>query len=251
MTKSRSVIWGGAEITLWDVFRLSRRFWVLMAVGILLTAAGTIHAWGGSGAFSGRARVSLLAPPEIRGNALVQTPISLVALAGVLAHTTGGPGGDAQSVSDDVTLLGEGVTDGYSVRQPSVGGQWEYRFEDSVLDVQSAGPTLGRAEEQMRAALASISSTLNELQDRAGVVPDQRVTVQLGPGEPAFTYEHGSRVRATLMTALLGLILSFSLPVVYARFGRQGKSELDGRGSGTRARVLGIDTELAAQDQLR
>ena len=199
-----------------------------MVVGLILTAFGTLQAWESKGAYSGRARVALLAPQPIRGNALVQTTTSLVALAGLIAHTTGGPGGDAQSVSDDVTLLGEGVTDGYSIRQPNAGGQWEYRFEESVLDVQSAGPTLGRAREQMTTALSSISSSLTELQDRAGVTPDQRVSIQLGPGEPVFSYEHGSPTRAALMSALLGLLLSFSLPVVYVAFTRPGDSRFTG-----------------------
>jgi hypothetical protein len=225
VTCARSAFWGGVEITLWEVFRLNRRFWVLTVVGLILTATAAFHAWDSTGAYSGRARIALLAPQQVRGNALVKTTISLIALAGILAHTTGGPGGDAQSVSDDVTLLQEGVTDGYGIRQPNAGGQWEYRFEVSVVDVQSAGPTLDRAQEQMSSALAKISSTLAELQDRAGVAPDQRVSIQLGPGEPVFTYEHGSRMRATLMSAALGVILSFTLPVIYARFGRPGKSE--------------------------
>ncbi len=73
----------------------------------------------------------------------------------------------------------------------------------------------------MRTALDSIASTLAALQDGSGVAADQRITVQLGPGDPAFTYEHGSTTRATLATILLGLILTFSVPVVYERFLRR------------------------------
>lgn len=194
-----------------------------MVFGLVLTAAGTLHAWDSAGSYSGHARIVLLAPPEVRGNALVQTSISLVALAGILANTTGGPGGDAQSVSDEVTLLGEGVTDGYSIRQANAGGQWEYRFEAPVIDIQSAGPTERRARDQMSTALASVSATLTGLQDQAGVMPAERVSMKINPGEPVFTYEHGSRTRAALMTAVVGVIVSFSLPVIYARFGRPNK----------------------------
>ncbi len=117
-------------MTIWDILRINRRWWVLVLIGLLLTSLATLIVRDHEGAYSGRARVTFLAPQPLRGNALAQTTSSLIALAGIVAHTTGGPGGDAQSVSDEVTLVGEGVTDGYSIRQPNAGGQWEYRFEE-------------------------------------------------------------------------------------------------------------------------
>lgn len=206
-------------MTIWEVFRVSRRLWVVVVIGLLLTAWATTTVRNEPGAYSGQARVTLLAPESIRGNAVARSPESMIALAGVIAHLTQGTGGDAQSVSNQVTLLGEGVRDGYSIRQPNRGGQWVNQFDDAALDVQSAGPTLNRAQEQMNAALNSINAALDSLQ--VGVPEDERVTTHLGPGDPAFTHENGSMMRATIATVLLGLILTFTAPMVVDRFQRR------------------------------
>jgi hypothetical protein len=202
-------------LTIWDVIRVSRRLWPMVLIGLALTGLVTVTVRNQPGAYSGHARVTILAPEPFRGNAVAKTSDSLVALAGVVAYLAMGAGGDARSVSDQVTLLDEGVRDGYSIQQPNAGGQWVFNFQDAVLDVQSAGPTLERSQQQMDAALDSIYNSLDKLQ--ASVAPDQRVTVHLSQGDPAFTYDHGSTMRATLATVLLGLILTFATPMIAER----------------------------------
>uniref|UniRef100_UPI001F43AFEB PfkB family carbohydrate kinase n=1 Tax=Cellulomonas citrea TaxID=1909423 RepID=UPI001F43AFEB len=39
-----------------------------------------------------------------------------------------------------VTLASQGVLAGYQIRQPDQGSQWVHEFNDTALDVQSAGP---------------------------------------------------------------------------------------------------------------
>lgn len=202
-------------MTIWEVFRAGRQLWMVVVVGLILTAAATITVRNEPVAFGGQARVTLLAPETIRGNAIARSPESMIALAGVIAHLTQDGGGAGQSVSGQVTLLGEGVSDGYSIRQPNRGGQWVNQFDDAALDVQSAGPTLQRAEEQMDAALDRINAALDALQ--ADVPADERVTTHLGAGDPAFTSGHGSKARATAATTLLGLLLTFTAAVLIDR----------------------------------
>jgi hypothetical protein len=198
---------GGCRLTVWDLLQLCRRFWILVVAGVAATAACAVSVVQQPGTYSGEVDVVLLAPPSATYNVFAETTSSLVMLAGVVARISGGPGGAARSVSDEVTLVGEGTHVGYSIQQPNAGGQWEYRFEQPVLHVESAGRTLGEAESQMNLALANVREALDKLERESQVSASSLVTLQMTPNEPVYTLLHGSRSRASAATAAAGLLL--------------------------------------------
>ena len=204
-------------MTIWDLLLLSLRFWVITVVGIALTAAAVLLVGQQPGVFRGQVNVILLQPEPFPGNALAETTDSLISTTGVVAQLVGGQGGTSRSVSDQVTLVGEGLRQGYSVRQPNSGGQWEYRFESPVLDVQSAGPTLGDARAEMSAALTRIEAVLDKLQSDASVDAALRIRTQLSPNQPVYTYAHGSRIRAYAGALMSGALATFGGVLVAER----------------------------------
>lgn len=204
-------------MTIWDLLLLSLRFWVVTVVGFALTAAAVPLVGQQPGIFSGQVNVILLQPEPFPGNALAETTDSLISTTGVVAQLVGGQGGTSRSVSDQVTLVGEGLRQGYSVRQPNSGGQWEYRFETPVLDVQSAGQTLDDARAEMNAALTRIEDVLDKLQSDASVDETLRIRIQLSPNQPVYTYAHGSRARALAGTLLTGVLVTFGGVLVAER----------------------------------
>ncbi|NMM31889.1 MAG: hypothetical protein HHJ10_12845 [Cellulomonas sp.] len=196
-------------MTIWDLLQLSLRFWVVTVVGFALTAAAVLLVGHQPGVFSGQVNVILLQPEPFPGNALAETTSSLISTTGVVAHLVGGQSGTSRSVSDQVTLVGEGIQHGYTVRQPNSGGQWEYRFETPVLDVQSAGTTLGDSRAEMSAALTRIEDVLDKLQSDASVDKALRIRIQMSPNQPVYTYAHGSGTRAYAGTLLTGALVTF------------------------------------------
>ena len=196
----------GVSMTIWDVLGLARRYAIVALLGLGVTAWFTLQAWDQPGAYRSQVNVRLLPPPAPTGNALIDTTDSLTSTAGVVVRMVGGPTGTAGSVSSTVSLAGEGVVRGHSIRQQNVGGQWEQKFVDPVLDLQSVGPTKDAAAAEMDVALSSVSDALDTLEDRAGVAPDARIRVELSPSTPVVAYAHGSRTRSVAATLLLGAI---------------------------------------------
>ena len=195
-------------MTIWDLLHLCRRLWAAVLVGMTLTIGCAVVVIHQSGTYSGEVDVILLAPPSQTRNVFAETTSSLVMLAGVVARISGGPGGAARSVSDNVTLVGEGQDDGFSIAQPNAGGQWEYRFERPVLHIESAGSTQEMAAAQMNLAVTTVRRTLQTLESRSAVSPASMVRIQMAPAEPAYTFVHGSRSRALGATGLIGILLT-------------------------------------------
>ncbi|OZB87802.1 MAG: hypothetical protein B7X41_11525 [Microbacterium sp. 14-71-5] len=179
-----------------------------VAATVLLLGTGAVawNAWEQpSATVVGEVRVVLLPPDHALPNALAETTTSLISLAGVVARGVGGFEGP-QTVDSDVTLASQGVRLGYSVRQPSLGGQWETSFQDPVVDVQAVGPTQEVAATQLGLGLARVGSELTKIQDRESVPADQRVRVRLSPADPVYTLQKGSRTRALGATVLAGTV---------------------------------------------
>lgn len=193
-------------MTIWDVFGLARRFFLVSLLGIALTAWFGSLAWDQPGAFRSQVNVLLLPPVTPIDNALITTPDSLGATAAVIIRMVGGPSGNAGSVSSTVSLAAEGIARGHSVRQPNIGSQWEPKYVDPTLEIQSVGGTKAEADAEMSTALASVRDALTQLEARRGVDQANRIRVELSPSQPSVVYVHGSRTRAVGATLLVGLV---------------------------------------------
>jgi len=197
--------------------RLRRRvnlFSVLLAlVGILLTAGVAERVRSTPGVYWSEVRVVLLAPPsQTNQNTLQTSSSSLIALAGVLARNVGSST-PVNAVSDSVTLVGEGVRHGYRVRLPDSGGQWATNFDQQLVDVQAAGPTVADVSKTMNDVLARISRELTSLQTSLGVDKFNWISSTQSPPTVPIYYQRGSRTRALGATLILGFGLTLALIV--------------------------------------
>lgn len=188
-----------------------RRRWYLFSLGLVLTGIFAVQAARAPGVYFAQVYVVFLPPNGASANALagVDTDNNLIHMAGIVGRVISqGPG--AQPVSDGVTILGEGLTSGYSVRQPNDGGQWVVNFDKPELDVQVAGRSPRQVSETLSQVLARIDSELQGLQVAAGTAPDNMIQTRLSPPIPYVYVVRGSRVRAGLFSLLLGLGLTIS-----------------------------------------
>ena len=210
-----------------DLLRMMARRWPVVVAGLAATAVLLIYISSLSGVYRSQVNVVLVPPPSVPINDLDNSNESLIATAGVIATLVNGPISNERSVSQGVSLTGEGVYSGYSVRQPNSGGQWDYRFDNPVLDVQATGATLAEAEANMDIALQLILDTLVTIQIDAGASSADMIETTLNPAEPQYYYDRGSRSRALGATVILTAALTIAAVIVVDR------------GVGSRPRRLG------------
>lgn len=189
-------------MTIWDLMATLWRRRVTTLVCLTLSAVALLLVAGDHRVYNGHVAVLLLSPDQESGNALSSTTDSLIAMAGVVSRAANGAQDRPLTVSSDLTVASLGTTVGWSIRQPTVGGQWEVRFEDPLVDIRSTGPTLEVAQEQMALALARAQEALTGLQDQENVPQDVRIRTELSPAQPTYTVQSGSRIRALAITAL-------------------------------------------------
>lgn len=188
-----------------------RRRWYAVALGLIATALAARVAVSDHGVYYSQADVVLLPPkgldtPNILATTNTGGPVKMAGIIGRIMAQHAAP----QPVSDQVTILGEGITDGYIVRQPNDGGQWEIQFKRPVLDVQVAGATPAEVTAVMDRVVAEIETDLRQLQLTAGADPENMIQARLSPPVPNIFYVKGSAARAGLATLLLGLGLSLA-----------------------------------------
>ncbi|TFB91726.1 hypothetical protein [Cryobacterium sp. HLT2-28] len=230
-------------MTVWDLIANAGRRWVLTLCGALLMGLGVLWVVNVPPLYFAQVRVVLLPPAAAQPNAYGYTSESLIDLAGVVARELRPPTQDAQSVSGDVTLVGEGIRTGFSVTQQNSGGQWQYRFDEPVVEVQAVGATPSEVRAQISTALRQVESTLAEIQDEQGVIAANRVRITLNPLQPQLIEEKGSRVRAIGSIVLTGLVSTLAV-VGGLGVGRGGSSRRRSKRSGARgdASAVGVSS---------
>jgi len=198
-------------MTAWDVLSIAAQRWLVTVLGIVLTIGAVVVVTSAQPSYLAQVRVVLLPPATAQPNGLTDTTGSLISLAGVVAESVDDSDVGAEAVSESVTLTGEGRRLGYTVRQPNSGGQWQYRFDEPVLDVQAVGSTGQAARQELDAALRRVDSALADLQDQQGVPLAGRVRTILNPAEPQVTKVGGSETRAVVATVVAGVLVTVSV----------------------------------------
>lgn len=228
-------------MTAWDLLAVAVRRWVVTLMGVLLSALAVFATTLVPPVYYAQAQVVLLPPTATQPNGLTETRASLVSLAGVLAERLQETDDVARPVSDNVTLLGEGRREGAAVRQQNVGGQWAYRFDKPVLEVQIVGEAPKDVDARMRSTLLRVETAVAEIQDGQGVEPADRIRTVLNPTDPRVSEHSGSTVRAMGAAGAAGLL---STVMVLAFLGRRrGMSVVPGAGA-TRQPPEGAETVL-------
>jgi len=154
--------------------------------------------------------VVLVPKANERQNTLRLQPMSAIMLAGVVQRDVAGPPNGGMVVSDDVTIVGQGLQHGSWVRLANSGGQWANNFDRPVLDVQAVAATPQEVRRLVEKAVDDIDETLGRRQDEAGVAPALRFTTLMSPSDLVIQHGTGQRSLAVATTSLLGLGLTAS-----------------------------------------
>jgi hypothetical protein len=198
-------------VTIYDLFGAVRRRWLVLAVGVLLTAVACLFAWRQPGVYWASSKVYFLVPITThQPNQLAPDSGKATAFAGIIQTEINGPVALRQATSPDVTLVDEGIYDGWSVQLPDTGGQWAHNFPESCLLVQASGPTPQVVRDRMYSLIDQITTLVAQHEDAAGVPAESRVEFTMSPTVVTVQYSTGHRSRAVPVIALVGLLVSLA-----------------------------------------
>lgn len=163
----------------------------------------------------------VLVAPARNDNVLDGSSDRLTYLAGITAKSVSGDLGGAATVSDEVSLAGQGKL-GWAVRQPNEGGQWTYWFPRPVLDVQITGHDDRQVHRDIDDVIGRIRADIGAREDAAGVTDENRVRILTAPPTPEVSYNDGDRARAAVVVVALALLLAGTTEHLVRRFGTAG-----------------------------
>ena len=128
-------------MTLWDFFSACLRRWPIVLVGVLCTGLAVFAGLSDKGVYYTRTQIVFLAPSSTYyPNSLATQSEDIVDTAGVVAKKVTGPVPVTKYASADVTLVGIGIRDGWSLVVPDTGGQWGTNFQSQILNLEIVAP---------------------------------------------------------------------------------------------------------------
>ncbi|MCR2764191.1 hypothetical protein NQ152_11825 [Microbacterium sp. zg.B48] len=193
-------------MTFWGLLRAVLRYWPIVVAGAVCTAAAGLAILSDEGVYSTRTEIVFLAPTSPSNpNALRTQSEDVIDMAGVVAKRLTGPGEVPKFAAPDVTLVGLGVRDGWSLRLPDTGGQWSSNFATQRLVLDIVGPTTEAVRERQDELLDRVQGELSALQSERGVADVNRITALAAPETTVIAHVGGSRPRALAMTLALGV----------------------------------------------
>jgi hypothetical protein len=156
--------------------------------------------------------VSIQAPRSTENpNTFQISPRSINMTAGLIAELVSQDHREPRAVEPEMPLADLGVRSGWSVQQPDRGGQWSHQYSDPYVTIQVVDPDPQRVEETMATLEDQVLTAITRIQDDADVAPVNRFTTTTSPPTTNLYYAGGSRVRALVGIALLGLGLTLVL----------------------------------------
>ena len=114
----------------------------------------------------------------------------------------------ARTASDSVSLVGEGIREGFSVSLPNSGGQWVQIYERPELRVQAVGSSPGDVATQLDMAMREIREALLAVQAPFDIADRDLVQVRTAATSPVVFEGRGSRTRSAAAALLLGGLLT-------------------------------------------
>ena len=194
-----------------DVWRVARRQWWVLLLGIVLTAAACYVVQKTSGVYWASTKVIFLPPlAPGRANPIAPDSSSVIPLAGIIQDEIYDGSPPLGSNGQDVTLVDQGIYDGWSVRLPNSGGQWATNYAEPLLIVQASGPSAHAVQTRMYDLIDRITRLVAAREDAAHVPVASRVDFTLSPSTVAVQYSNGHRSRAVAIIVLLGVGLSLA-----------------------------------------
>ncbi len=202
-------------MTLPELLRALLRWWPILLIGMLVTPAIGYEAIRDPGVYFTRTEIIFLAPTSsLYPNALKTQSEDIIDTAGVVAKRITGPGKVTKFSSPDVTLVGMGVRDGWSLRLPDTGGQWGTNFATQTLMLDIVGPSPDAVQQTQAELLARVYAELADLQRNAGVSKVNEISAAPAPQTSVIYHVGGNKYRALGMTGLLGVGVTIGLIVL-------------------------------------
>jgi hypothetical protein len=191
-------------------------------VGVVCTGLAAFALLSDKGVYYTRTQIVFLAPSSsYYPNTLATQSEDIIDTAGVVAKRITGPGPVTKFASPDVTLIGRGIRDGWSLTLPDTGGQWGTNFQSQILYLEIVAPDRATVLERQTTLLKRVQDELDALQRERGVEPINDITVQAAPRSTVIYHVGGSKPRALGMTAALGVGITAAAVVLAERLGRR------------------------------
>jgi hypothetical protein len=227
-------------VTVGNLLYTMQRRWAVMAAGLLITLVTCLVAWRTPGVYWASTKVLFLVPTSTeQPNQLAPANSATLALAGLIETEINGGIPLRRATSPDVTLVDEGIYDGWTVFMPDIGGQWAHNFSEPSLIVRASGPTPEVVRSRMENLIAEIQRLVEQREVSAQVAAVARVEFTMSPPTVTVQYSSGHSSRAILVIVPLGLLVSLALGVVVDRVAgsrRRGGSRSHGSDSDARVR---------------
>ena len=205
-------------MTLGKLVQVFVRHWLVVVIGAACTMGVGLLAVRDDGVYFSRTYVTFLAPTSTNyPNALRTQSVDVIETAGIVGKRISGPGKVTKFASPDVTLVGLGVRDGWSLQLPDTGGQWATNFATQTLVLDVVGPSRADVQQRQAALVTRIQQELNQLQRDAGVNPRNDITALPAPESVTVHHVTGSRPRALGMAAVLGVGLTAAVVLALER----------------------------------
>lgn len=206
-------------MTTMDVLGALRRRWLVVLVGLALTAGVSALVLNRPGVYTSEVDVVLIAPrtaPE-EARTLIVSSDDLIAAAGLVERLVNAGTEVSAATNQDVSLEGTGVRYGSVVRLPNSGGQWNFNVTSPTLNVQVAASSRAAAVERRDTALTRISDVVREIQRGEGVPRNQMITLRVVPQQAPVVHAVGHPLRAAATAALICCLLTAVASVVIDR----------------------------------
>ncbi|WP_199245802.1 hypothetical protein [Leifsonia sp. AG29] len=224
-------------MTLWDFFRACLRRWPIVLVGLLCTVLAGYLAISDKGVYYTRTQLVFLAPSSTYyPNTLATQSEDIIDTAGVVAKRITGPGQQTKYASPDVTLIGIGIRDGWSLVVPDTGGQWGTNFESQILNLDIVAPDRATVERRQTDLIERVKKELDAIQREKHVAPINDITVTTAPRSTVIYHVGGSRPRALGMALVLGLGVTAGAVIAVEGISRRRREAVFARPASRRSR---------------
>ena len=198
-------------MTIVDLVQILARRWAVLLGLLVVTGLSAFHLSSAHIVYWSETNVRFVAPGPQNSNSLLTTTDSVIATAGLIASEFNDSNPGPRLSSDDVSIVDAGILDGVLVRLPNAGGQWATNFNEPRLDVQTSGSDPEGVRARAVAAVASIETLLRQHQQDSHVVATELIVTHASPAVPIVAEAVGSRVRALVVTGVVGSALSIAV----------------------------------------
>jgi hypothetical protein len=245
----------GGTVTVGGLLSALRRRWPVLVIGLLLTLSVSFVTWRAPGVYWASMKVYFLVPATTKQpNQIAPNNNAAIQLAGLIQTEVNGGVPPRLATSPDVTLVDQGIYDGWSVLLPDTGGQWADNFPEPTLIVQASGPTPEVVRTRMYTLLDAITRLVTAHEDEAHVTASSRVNFTMSPAVVAVQYSNGHRSRALAVIVVLGLLVSLAACVFADRVAgtrrRRGDQAHDGNGDARVRDTAGSDQDGSGREDV-